>query len=166
MLKALPILNGMNEFTAKKLGEVVAFAKMGNDTIEKSKKIFGEFLSDLDMSSALANADKQVDEILAFATEHNILDAVKSEADKTSKKIESMRDLYIGDEWGNSSVVFGWWGFFGGAAIAHWNLVKGIGEAIENDVFVQIAYNAIAYHENLYDTAVSLLAEIGRNKSL
>lgn len=156
----------MNEFVAKKLGEVVAFAKMGNDTINKAKKAFGEFLSDADMNEAIQKAEKQIDEILAFATEKNIIDSVKAEAEKTAAKIEKMRDAYVENNWEDASVVFEWWGFFGGAAIAHWNLVKGIGEAVEIDSFVQIAYNAIAYHENLYDTATSLLAEIGRNKSI
>lgn len=156
----------MNEFTAKKIGEVVAFARMGNDTINKAKKAFGEFLSDADMDDTIAKAEKQIDYLLTFANEKNITDSVKSEAEKTGEKIKIMRDAYIGDEWENASVIFEWWGFFGGAAIAHWNLIKGIGEAIEDDVFVEQSYQAIAYHENLYDTSISLLAEIGRNKSV
>lgn len=156
----------MNEFVAKKLGEVIAIARMGNDTINKAKKAFGEFLSEADMNDAIQKAEKQIDEILAFATEKNIIDSVKAEAEKTSVKIEKMRDAYIESNWEDASVIFEWWGFFGGGALAHWNLVKGIGEALEIDAFVQIAYNAIAYHENLYDTSISLLAEIGRNKSL
>jgi hypothetical protein len=105
-----------------------------------------------------------IDGINLFVKDKNVSEALESEAQKTAEKISSMRDLYIGSEWENPSEVFEWWGFFGGSAIAHWNLVKGIAEELADDKLVQLSYEAIAYHENLYNTSMSVLAEIGRKE--
>ncbi len=155
----------MNEFSAKKLGELLAFAKEGNNTIEKTKKVFSEFLSEDDLQETLKSSVGHIDAINAYAIEKKVVDIVEAESEKTAKKIVSMRDIYIESEWDTHSEVFEWWGFFGGGAIAHWNLMKGVAESLEDDGLVQLCYNAIAYHENLYDTTSSILAEIGRKNS-
>lgn len=155
----------MNEFAAKKLGEVLAFAKEGNNTIEKAKKVFSEFLSEDEVQETFKNSTEHIDAINAYAKEKNVTDIMEAEAEKTAAKIVSMRDIYIGSEWDTHSEVFEWWGFFGGGVIAHWNLIKGVAESLEDDLLVELAYKAIAYHENLYDTVTSLLAEIGRKQT-
>jgi len=156
----------MNEFTAKKIGEVIAFAQVGNATILKAKSAFSEFMAEDEVKNAISKSEKHIDALLAFATEKNIIDIVKSKAEKTGTKITSMRDAYIGDEWGNPAEIFEWWGFFGGGAIVHWNLLKGIAETIEDDVLAALTYDGIAYHESLYDSSSALLTEIGRNRAL
>jgi hypothetical protein len=155
----------MNEFAAKKLGEVLAFAKEGNTIIEKAKKVFGEFLSEDDLQETLKGGLGHIDAINAYAAEKKVTAIVEAEAEKTATKIVSMRDIYIGSEWDVHSEVFEWWGFFGGGVIAHWNLMKGVAESLEDDGLVELCYIAIAYHENLYDSASSILAEIGRKNS-
>ncbi|MES2223635.1 MAG: hypothetical protein V4469_01735 [Patescibacteria group bacterium] len=155
----------MNEFTAKKIGEVLAFAKVGNETITKAMSVFGQIFSKAEIDGFIARNNAHQEALIAFAKAQNVSEIVLPKSEKTGTKLIAMRDAYVGDEWDNPSEVFEWWGFFGGAALAHWNLVKGVGETLNDDVLTALAFDAIGFHESLYDASSGLLSEIGREKA-
>lgn len=155
----------MNEFTAKKLGEVLAFAKVGNETITKAMTVFSGMFSKDEIDVFISKNNAHVDALTAYAKAQNVSEIVMPKAEKTATKLIAMRDAYVGDEWDNPSEVFEWWGFFGGAALAHWNLVKGVGETLNDDILTALAYDAIGYHESLYNASSGLLSDIGREKA-
>ncbi|MDB5204009.1 MAG: hypothetical protein JWP09_37 [Candidatus Taylorbacteria bacterium] len=155
----------MNEFTAKKLGEVLAFAKIGNETIVKAMTVFEELFSKTEIDGFIAKNNAHAEALVAFAKAQNVSEIVLPKSEKTGAKLVAMRDAYVGDEWNNPSEVFEWWGFFGGAALAHWNLVKGVGETLNDDVLTALAFDALGFHESLYNASTGLLSDIGREKA-
>jgi hypothetical protein len=155
----------MNEFTAKKIGEVLAFATVGNETIAKAMTVFNNTFSEPEIHEFNAKNNEHKEKLTVYATEKSVSDIVVPKSEKTAQKLIAMRDAYVGDEWENPAEVFEWWGFFGGAALAHWNLVKGVAETLDDDNLVSLSLDAIAFHEALYNATSGSLSEIGREKA-
>ena len=105
----------MNEFTAKKLGEVLAFATVGIETWEKGREaiesVFGE-----DTDRLIDASKKHRDTLGNIAESENVQDIVSKKLEGTGTKLRSMRDLYVGEEWHNPTELLEWSGFFEGAA--------------------------------------------------
>lgn len=153
----------MNDFIVKTLGETVAFAKLAQDTIEKNKDVFSGHMSETDLNFSVQRGGGHVDAIAEYSKSKGIESQVISVSEEVSKHLESTRDLYLKD--GDDLSVLRWWGFFGGASLVQWNMVKGVFESIEDDAMVSIAYDAIGYHEDLYDSVSGTLTELARKKS-
>ena len=139
----------MDEFTAKKIGEVLAFARIGHETLEKGRealeKLFG----------GVGSIDKYINEnaLHARALEDTadaypeVKDIILAKADKTAGKLRQMLDLYVGDEWDNAIELLEWHGFFEGAAIVHWYLVQGATEKAKVKRVSTFANSVIEFHE-------------------
>ncbi len=104
----------MNEFTAKKLAEVSAFAALADDITKRSNPQFELYAPEVARRLSLISAPA-----IAIG-EHEQLFALK--VDKTVAKLTSMMELYIGDEWDNPVEVLEWLSFYAGAASAHADL--------------------------------------------
>lgn len=155
----------INEFTAKKLGEVLAFTRVSIDTLNKGKEALVEALGAEKVQDMIEKNNLHGEEVIRLSTEGGAVDTTLAKASKTEEKLKSMRELYVGDEWDNATELLEWSGFFEGAAIVHWALVRGTGESMNNENLITLANEAIAYHYELLEQSESELATIGQDKS-
>jgi len=155
----------LNEFVAKKLGEVLAFAAVGIETFEKGKSALVSVLREDVVKDFIQKCESHRSKILEIAENQVISDVVLKKLDGTGTKLRSMRDLYVGDQWENPTELLEWSGFFEGAALVHWSLVKGAGETTNHQEVINLAQDATTLHQEIFDKAVKLLHQVGKTKS-
>lgn len=145
----------MQEFTAKKLGEVVAFSRIGCEVAERGGAAFVDALGE----EVASDFTSKLKEFAGTATAHGT-ETTLEKADKTEVKLRSMMEQYIGDEWDNPVELLEWLSFFTGSASAHWALVHAAaqGESIE-DLAVVAKTAKEQYHTYLHTTIEMLEAE-------
>lgn len=156
----------VNEFSAKKLGEVLAFADVSLDTAKRAENALQEAFGKENFSAMVAKNTGYIETIRKIAEDENVADIVDKKLEGTGQKLLSMRDLYIGDEWNNPTELLEWFGFFLGAAIVHWQLVKGSAEALNHQSLKNLADDALKFHQDLFNEAQIKLNQIGREKSI
>ncbi len=155
----------MNEFGAKKLGEVLAFAIVGEETIEKGRGVLSPVLGENEIADILEKNRIYGDELKKLASELGVSDIVNTKLEKTGAKLREMRELYIGDQWENPTEILEWSGFFEGAAFVHWGLVKGVAETLNHELLMSLANECMNFHHDLLDTISSELQSVGQNKA-
>lgn len=156
----------MNQFTARKLGEVCAFLQLNIDTYERAHQALTSVI-DSPVYMSFMDAHKQIHQrIVTLSTEQDSHTTVTEKADATYKKLATMRDAYIGDEWENPTEIYEWQGFAGGAGSAHAALVLGAAEASDNKTLAVLAKDAFnLLHDHLHD-AQEYLATIGKQRGV
>ncbi|MCX6703649.1 MAG: hypothetical protein NTV02_03100 [Candidatus Zambryskibacteria bacterium] len=154
----------MNEFTAKKLGEVLAFAEVGIETFEKGRDALTSVLGADMLESLIEESEMHASSIRKIATDEGTLDIVQKKLDGTGAKLRAMRDLYVGDQWDNPTELLEWSGFFEGAATVHWALVKGAAEAKEDKDLITLAETGLHRHHRMLEKASELLHLVGKKK--
>ena len=155
----------MNEFTAKKLGEVLAFAEVGKETMERGRVAFSEVFGSDKVAELIEDQNAHAEQIRILAESNNMNEIVLKKLDGTGTKLRSMRDLYVGDEWDNPTELLEWSGFFEGAAVVHWSLVRGAAQGINSTELMDLAAKGFAFHQDIFTTATEKLAEVGQTKS-
>ena len=155
----------INEFVAKKLGEVLAFNNVGSETLEKGRGALVELLGEESVKNQEDTLKVHAEEIIRIATEAAVIDTTLAKSKKTEEKLKAMRDLYVGDQWDNATELLEWSGFFEGAAIVHFALVRGAGENLNKEDIITLANEGITYHYQLLEKSESELASIGQDKS-
>lgn len=155
----------INEFTAKKIGEVLAFTRLGNDTISRSHGALVEKLGEEKVQDMIDRNSLYEQEFIRTATESGVIDITLAKAEKTQEKLSKMRDLYVGDQWDNATEILEWSGFFEGAFIVHLALVKGSAEAINNENLMTLTNEAVTYHYEILELVESELSSVGQNKA-
>jgi hypothetical protein len=155
----------MNEFTAKKLGEVLAFTEVGLETFTKGRAAFESALGPEEVKHALEALAAQTDLIHTIANGASVLPTVLKKLEGTGEKLRKMRDLYVGDEWENPTELLEWSGFFEGAAVVHASLLQGTAEEIGHAELLALSNEALNFHKSLLDRAIELLHLIGRKKA-
>lgn len=155
----------INEFVAKKLGEVLAFNRVGTDTLEKGRVALTEVLGEEHILDREEKNRIHGEAIIQIATEGGVIDTTLEKAKKTEEKLRTMRELYVADQWDNATELLEWSGFFEGAAIVHWALVRGAGESLNNEQLITVANEAIGYHYELLEKSESELGTKGQDKA-
>lgn len=155
----------INEFVAKKLGEVLAFNRVGTDTLEKGRAALTEVLGEEHILDREEKNRIHGETIIQIATEGGVIDITLEKAKKTEEKLRTMRELYVADQWDNATELLEWSGFFEGAAIVHWALVRGAGESLNNEQLITVANEAISYHYELLEKSESELGTKGQDKA-
>lgn len=154
----------MNEFTAKKLGEVLAFTTVGIETIQKAGQPFIDVVGPDFVAEYIEKNTIHGEEIKALAEAGGMLEVTTTKHGKTSEKLRKMRDLYIGDEWENPTEVLEWLGFFEGAAQVHWALVQGAGRVMESDALIALSAEGEETHHQFLDQVASELESVGEER--
>ena len=131
----------MDEFSAKKLGEVLAFCRVGQEIIKKGK-LFSEKMENLSSFEV---------QILDFVKKYNVSEITLPKSEKTSIKLLKMAEMYVGDEWDNPHEVMEWLGFFEGAAIIHWKLIEGVANKLNDTEFEIFTQKNIQFHKEFLD---------------
>lgn len=141
----------MKEKKAKKLGEVLAFARVGKETFQRAKDGLVTVWDESKVNGIIDELNSHIEEIESVinSLEENEIGLKKAGA--TEEKLSSMRDMYIGDEWDDPIEVFEWLGFFQGAAIIHWVLIAGFAESESDDELASLADKMEEYHRNLFE---------------
>ena len=155
----------MNEFAAKKLGEVLAFALVGDETLEKGRSVLSPVLGENELTDILDKNRIHADELKKLAGELGVSEIVNAKFEKTGAKLREMRELYIGGEWENPTEILEWSGFFEGAAFVHWGLVKGVAETLNHELLMTLAEECMNFHHDLLDTISSELQSVGQAKA-
>lgn len=155
----------MNEFIAKKLGEVLAFNRVGANTLEQGRAALLAALGQEKVIDMQEKNHMHGEEVMRVATDAGIIDVTLAKAAATETKLKAMRDLYVGDQWDNATELMEWSGFFEGAAIVHWALVRGAAEGLNHDGLLILAEEAITWHYELLELAESELGATGQSKA-
>lgn len=155
----------MNEFVAKKLGEVLAFTRVSSETIEKGRAALVAALGEEKILDMQEKNRMHGEGIMKVATDAGVIDTTLAKADKTSEKLRAMRDLYVGDQWDNATELLEWSGFFEGAAIVHFGLVRGAAQALDHAALSIIAEEGVDWHYELLEMAVGELQTKGQDKA-
>lgn len=137
----------MNDFGARKLGEVIAFLRLTTDTYSRSKTALLTVIEQAEYDDLVGQLADSEAGLLEIAKESDKGDATSSKAASTFEKLSKMRDLYIGDEWENPTEVYEWQSFASGAGIAHASLMMGVAQAMDDDhlaVQIETAHNLFA----------------------
>ncbi|MCC6198907.1 hypothetical protein IT401_01720 [Candidatus Nomurabacteria bacterium] len=155
----------INEFVAKKLGEILAFERVGQDTLERGRVALEEALGQERITDREEKIRLYSEAILRTATDAGVVDTTLTKASATENKLKKMRDLYVGDQWDNATELLEWSGFFEGAAIVHYALVRGAAEGLGDEALMTLAEEAKNYHYELLELAESELETKGQDKA-
>lgn len=156
----------MNEFTAKKLGEVLAFAEIGKETMERGLPAFVEIYGEEKVSELIKSQGSHSEEIRNLANKNGVSEIVLKKLESTGEKLRKMRDLYVGDQWDNPTELLEWSGFFEGAALVHWSLVRGVAEGIASGELMSLAATGMTFHQDMLNETNKNLLEVGKKKSV
>jgi hypothetical protein len=151
----------MNTFISSKLGEVLAFARVGKDTVQTGREGFLKFISDNELEDISEKCESLENSISAFATKNNVTDDVEEAAEEAEEKITDMRDEYIDGEWDAPDEVLEWMGFYTGAALVHWHLIMGAAESMGNEGLRTLAADAVDFYSGLFVQDEDILHSIG-----
>lgn len=155
----------MNEFVAKKLGEVLAFNHVGSETLAKGRAALATVLGEEKILDMEERNKVHGETIVKIATDAGVLEITSAKAAKTSEKLRAMRDLYVGDQWDNATELLEWSGFFDGAAAVHWALVRGAAEALDHAGLTTLASEGVDWHYELLEMAERELHSKGADKA-
>ncbi len=155
----------MNEFVAKKLGEVLAFAEVGHETFEKGREAFEKVWGKEKVKQVISENTAHSEAIRKIAEENNVTEIVAAKLEGTGKKLRAMRELYVGDQWDNSTELLEWSGFFEGAAVVHWALVLGAGTTLGEQGLIDLATEGKQFNHDLLHLAMEHLTEVGKTRA-
>jgi hypothetical protein len=156
----------MNEFVGKKLGELLAFSRVGNDTYEKGRAALVEALGAEKVADIEEKNRMHGDEIMRLATEGGVIDTTLAKAAATEEKLKKMRDMYVGDQWDNATELMEWSGFFEGAAVVHWALMRGAAEGMNDETLLALTEEGVNWHYEMIELAEGHLETIGQDKAV
>lgn len=154
----------MTDFAAKKLGEALAFGKIGIDTLEQGFEGFRKLFTEVRLEDLKKANSSHIDSIMSIAA-GDTLKKTEDKAEATAEKLKAMRNLYVKDAWDNPTELCEWLGFFEGAAVVHWTLIKGVAEALGNKPMELLADQAVLFHEEILKTVSLSLYNIGKEKN-
>ena len=150
----------MNEFGAKKTGEVIAFLHIGQQFLDKGgsagRQAFGTQAADF--AKRLENLRTQSEQLFVG---DSFKEKIKSKVEATTTKVSDMMHLYVGDEWDNPTELLEWSGFYAGAGAVHAALLDGYFTAVGNKVAAQWAQETKLLFEDWLQVAATRLAETG-----
>jgi len=154
----------INEFVAKKIGEVVAFSEIGAETFEKGRESFENVFGKERVAEIIEN-HKSYGEKLKSLVNGDAKIIMLNKIEGTSGKLRHMRDYYVGDEWDNPAELLEWSGFFEGAAVVHVNLVIGAAEKIDNSELLNLVKERKETHKKILDEVLECIHKIGFSKA-
>lgn len=155
----------MNTFISQKLGEVLAFARIGDDTLKKGREGFLKMLDEKEMEGLNGKFTELGNKVADFASKEGVGDEVEKEAKETEEKVRKMRDMYIDGNWNEESEVLEWMGFYTGAALVHWYLISGAGKSLGLSELESISKEAIEFYNSLFVTDEKTLQGLGASQS-
>lgn len=155
----------MNEFTAKKLGEVMAFTQVGLETFDKSKGVLQSIMGEDKVATSTKTLLSQKDIINTLADRAGTLATVLDKFERVVEKLHKIRDLYEGDQWQDPIELMEWLGFFEGGAVVHASLLTGAAEEIGHAELLSLSNEVLNFHKDLLESVTELLHLVGRKEA-
>jgi hypothetical protein len=155
----------MNDFSAKKLGEVLAFNRIGEDNIQKASATLTGALGDEKVMDMGEKFRMHGEEILRIATDAGVVDTTLAQSVTDEQKLKTMRTDYMGDRFDSDTEVFEWLGFFHGALIAHFGVLKGIAQGLEHEGLSMIAEEGVNWNYEMLEQVESELESRGQDNA-
>lgn len=143
------------------MGEVLAFARIGTDTMEKGEDGFSKLLSEGDIEDLKRAFNDLEHRIMAVAEADNALEEIEADSHAPEEKVLVMRDTYIGENWDDESDLLEWMGFYVGASLVHWHLIYGAAEALGFEELLAVARDAVDFYRTLFVSDERTLQDIG-----
>ncbi|MBX4187579.1 MAG: hypothetical protein KW793_00395 [Candidatus Doudnabacteria bacterium] len=156
----------MNQFTAKKLGEVLAFTNIGLEILKQGKTALVKILGQNSVDALTKMNMEQVSNIQEIAEQKNMLSAVEQKAHGTEEKLRKMQALYLQDKWEDESELLEWLGFFEGAALVHWKLVEGVAQQSDDSFLSRLVNKGLTMHQALLFKVSEAIKRVGKHKAL
>jgi hypothetical protein len=156
----------MNLFTAKKLGEVLAFTNMGLVIMSKGKNALERVLGKSSLEALTKMTQEQQTKIQELAEDNQVFEAVQEKSNKTEEKLKDMQNLYLQDKWEDESELLEWMGFFEGAALVHWKLVEGVAQQSSNTALTNIVNKGLTMHQALLFKISEAIRKVGSTKAM
>lgn len=153
----------MNEFVAKKMGEVLAFSNVGVELFERGESALKEVFSDYE--EVKRTFQEQASNIKQFADTGGVTDTLEEKAQATGDKLRGMMETYIGDEWDNPAELLEWLGFFEGAATVHWRVIEGAAKTLEDDSLYGFAVDGADFRHDLLHRSQEEIKKIGARRA-
>jgi hypothetical protein len=156
----------MDNFTARKLGEVLAFAQVGLETYEKGKVALVAATDADTVARSMDGAANIADRIAEFAAMHGLTEAVFAKADATTQKLRTMREVYLKEEgWQDPAEMCEWLGFFEGAGTVHWAVIAGAGDAMGSADLQAMSKDGAKLHHDLLHDIIEGITRIAKTKA-
>lgn len=154
----------MNEFSAKKLGEVYAFSLAGIEIFTRAqsalKPLFSEYYDEV-----LNELNSQKTAVEDFIVDKDTKEITAKKAEATKAKLIGMAETYIGDQWDDPAECMEWLGFFEGAAIVHWKIVEGIGNKVDHQEINDLAQKGLILHKTILTTVEEKIKLHGEDRA-
>jgi hypothetical protein len=157
----------MNQFTARKLGEVKAFAVVGVDIIKRSREALERSLATAEVERVLQTIDKQKEVLEIIIYDSKEKDLINTKAEGTIAKIESMSGVYMKKEedWQDPAEVLEWLGFFIGGAIVHFYLAAAAGRGSGLVEISAFAEEAAEFYEDFLEDVSSAIGRLAEKRA-
>jgi hypothetical protein len=154
----------MNEFVGNKLGELLAFNRVSTETYEKGRVVLVEALGEEKVMDIEEKNRMHGEEVMRLATEGGVIDITLAMATATEEKLLKMRTIYISGHWNDATELMEWSGFFEGAAIVHWAVMRGAAEGMEDEALLALTEEGVNWHYDLLEMAEDHLNAMGADK--
>lgn len=155
----------MREFGARRLGNVLGIERVGLDTIEKAREVFDEVFGN-DKTSRMVLAMRHHAELLdRIIIDSGVSENSINESNLFINKLFQMRDLYVNDAWNSPVRISEWIGFFNGAALIHWKILRGVAEKEENDELKELSLKCLGFYEEGLNSLSNITFEFGRDSA-
>lgn len=155
----------MNEFVAKKLGEVDAFIRLVINTYEQGKPGFEKVLTSDEIQQTLVALSSLQSAIENMAEAAGQATVTLEKSAKTYAKISKARDDYVAERWDDTVELYEWFSFNSGAGSAHAHEVYGAALAINDVELSSVMEQARDYFDDLLITCKDYLYEVGSAKA-
>ncbi|MEX0910413.1 MAG: hypothetical protein WDZ73_01525 [Candidatus Paceibacterota bacterium] len=154
----------MNEFTAKKLGEVMAFINTGASQFLLATDALVEVLGQDFITEASEVYDEHKKALNQIVLQSDLKEVILTKAEKTEVKLKSMSDLYMQkpEDWQDPAEVIEWLGFFEGGAIVHFKLAEAAAEQLGLTEIIDFASKGVKWHQDFLlklEQAITVVAK-------
>ncbi len=157
----------MNEFTAKKLGEVMAFINVGAEQFLQAKTALSSVLGQDFTNKANEIYAEHKKNLNHIVQESDLKEVILTKADKTGVKLTAMANLYMQkpEDWQDSSEVIEWLGFFEGGAIVHFKLAEAAAEELNLKEVVDFARAGAQWHKDFLGKLEQGISMVAKKRS-
>lgn len=158
----------MNEFTAKKLGEVYAFIKVGGDQFKRSRAALASVMAEAELERVVETYTEHLQVIGEAVQTAPLAAIITAKAEATGDKLLAMAQVHMkkDSDWDDTSEVLEWLGFFEGGAIIHMALVESAARELELGELATLVGAAADFHRSLLAEIEIAIAALARSKAL
>jgi hypothetical protein len=153
----------MDERLAKKVGEIKAFNLLGIELLQKAETPLEIIFSAEELVAISDQLEIHLQKLNQEIENTNFLNVIEEKTTKTKEKVGSMQNTYIGDKWDDPIELCEWLGFFEGAAIVHFSLVKALAEQKNLGTIAHIAEDGATFHRNLLERVTVSIKKLASN---